>query len=112
MLRLADEDRPLILNKTNALALGAEYGKSFKDWIGKTVEIRKERVVFAGKQVEALRVYPERKRPAPRRTSAAGLVAKTRDLERRRGSKSRRPRSLARIILTAHPCSTRRPMAR
>jgi hypothetical protein len=72
VLWLADEDRPLILNKTNALALGAEYGKNFKGWIGKPVEIRKERVNFGGKPVEALRVYPERKRPAPRRSPSAG----------------------------------------
>ena len=50
---LADEQRPLVLNKTNAGALGAAYGKAFSGWVGKTVVIRKEHVSFGGKQVEA-----------------------------------------------------------
>src|SRR5687768_515355 len=72
LLWLVEEERPLVLNKTNAGALGAAYGKAFSAWIGKKVVIRKEVVNYGGKQVDALRVYPERKRPAPRRMPEAG----------------------------------------
>ena len=74
VLFLNDEPRGLILNKINAGALRAEYGKAFRDWVGKTIEVRKERVSFGGKQVDFIRVYPERKPVAPRRTSAGGIA--------------------------------------
>lgn len=52
------EERGLVLNKTNALSLAGDFGPNTGDWIGKTVELRVERVQFQGSLVKAIRVYP------------------------------------------------------
>jgi hypothetical protein len=61
VLSLEGEERGLVLNKTNAEALKAAFGKDFPDWVGRPVEVRKQRAMFAGKMVPALRVYPVRR---------------------------------------------------
>jgi len=51
----------LPLNKTNALRLTSQWGPQTDNWIGKTIELRPEKVMFAGSMVDAIRVYV----PAP-----------------------------------------------
>jgi hypothetical protein len=68
------EDKALVLNKTNASALAYAFGKNFSDWIGNTVELRRESVFFGGKTVPGLRVYPAR---GPR--SSASLAQEMND---------------------------------
>src|SRR5215207_195069 len=49
VLWLDNQARPLVVTKTNAGNLADAFGKPFKGWIGQTVEIRRERVNYAGK---------------------------------------------------------------
>ena len=81
VLSLEGEEKGLVVNTTNAIALRAGFEKDFQGWIGKTVQVRKERAMFAGKTVPALRVYPVRRgaplvapvtpNPTVQRTSSA-----------------------------------------
>jgi hypothetical protein len=65
VLSLEGEEQGFVVNTTNAVALRAAFGKDFQGWIGKTVQVRKERAMFAGKTVPALRVYPLRRGAPP-----------------------------------------------
>jgi hypothetical protein len=77
VLSLEGEEQGLVLNKTNAAALRAAFGKDFQGWVGRSVEVRKERAMFAGKMVPALRVYPPRRGapPAPVAPPPSGPTA-------------------------------------
>ena len=57
-LEVAGEDAKVLLNKTNATALGAAWGDNFNKWIGKTVEIKTGPTTYAGKAVPGLFVTP------------------------------------------------------
>ena len=50
--------KPMVVNKTNANAMAAAFGKAFDNWVGKRVSVRAEQTVFAGKPTLGLRVYP------------------------------------------------------
>jgi hypothetical protein len=52
-----DEDKPLVLNKTNAAKLSAMYGKDRSRWIGVTVELYAE-MTSLGKEGVRLRPIP------------------------------------------------------
>ncbi len=59
VLYFADgEERGLVLNKTNALAIADAYGKSTVEWAGRRIHLRKEKVAFQGGRVDAIRVSP------------------------------------------------------
>jgi hypothetical protein len=66
VLRLKGVRKPVVLNKTNALSLGEEFGKDFDDWIGKRVTVRAESTSFQGKPVKGLRLYPANGEQAPK----------------------------------------------
>jgi hypothetical protein len=48
--------RRVVLNKTNALQLAAAFGDDTDDWVGKTVEIWGEMVMFKGKATPGIRL--------------------------------------------------------
>ena len=57
--------KSLVLNKTNADALKAEYGPETDDWEGKPVILFTMQVMFKGKSMPGLRVrFPEHEEPA------------------------------------------------
>src|SRR4051812_982486 len=65
VLSLEGEEQGFVVNTTHPVALRAAFGKDFENWIGKTVQVRKERAMFTGKTVPALRVYPLRRGAPP-----------------------------------------------
>lgn len=48
----------LILNKTNATVLESMLGAETDNWIGKTIDLRVEKVSFQGSMVDGVRVAP------------------------------------------------------
>lgn len=58
VLSFSKGQKTLVLNSTNANSLGGAYGYDTDGWVGKTIELRPERVNFAGRMVDAIRVYP------------------------------------------------------
>jgi hypothetical protein len=48
----------VVINKTNASALAAAFGKAITGWVGKRVTIKAEPTQFAGKPTVGLRLYP------------------------------------------------------
>jgi hypothetical protein len=58
-----------VVNSTNANMLADSFGFDSAAWIGKTIELRPERVNFAGKMVDAIRTYPAGQ-TAPRTAAA------------------------------------------
>lgn len=60
----------LVLNKTNAKRIAADYGPMHRSWVGKQIILYPDRVDFKGDLVDAIRVkVPPRKpitEPAPR----------------------------------------------
>ena len=65
LLWFEDEDRALVLNKTNASAMAMAFGKDFSAWRGREIVLRCEPVNFAGKMVPSLRLSPIKRRPSP-----------------------------------------------
>ena len=61
-----EEDKKLVLNKTNARTISDIYGKRIEDWVGKRIALYKTEVPFAGKMVKAIRVRidPPAEQPA------------------------------------------------
>ena len=51
-----DEERGLVLNKTNALTIADGYGKDTAEWSGRRIHLRTEKGPFQGGRVDALRV--------------------------------------------------------
>jgi hypothetical protein len=56
------EDKALVLNKTNALALAQAYGKERHNWVGAVVELYSE---MTGLGKPGVRLKPLRKGPMP-----------------------------------------------
>src|SRR5262249_45432504 len=81
VLRLAGQAKLLVLNKTNGLAIAAQYGNDTAGWIGKAIVLKPTTVPFQGKLVAAVRVdaftpsRPATPSPEPRRSMAAALPA-------------------------------------
>ncbi len=48
----------LILNKTNATVLESILGPETNNWVGKTIDLRVEKVSFQGSMVDGVRVAP------------------------------------------------------
>ncbi len=55
---VGDEERGLVLNKTNALTIADAYGKNTAEWTAQKIHLRKEKVAFQGGRVDAIRVAP------------------------------------------------------
>ena len=51
-----EEEKGLVLNKTNANAVADELGRKTSEWSGHKVHLRKEKVDFQGRRVDAIRL--------------------------------------------------------
>jgi hypothetical protein len=60
LLRFKGKDKMMVLNKTNAQAIARMHGTEVKQWIGKAIKLRAEKVTAFGKDWDALRVVVER----------------------------------------------------
>ena len=49
-------EKGLVLNKTNAVEIGAAHGDQMDGWIGKEIELFSQMVPFQGQSVPAIRV--------------------------------------------------------
>jgi hypothetical protein len=58
--------KQVVLNKTNAVMLAAVMGDDTAAWVGQSIEIWRERVMFAGKLVDGLRMAAASPPPAGR----------------------------------------------
>jgi hypothetical protein len=58
VLGLKNVKKLAVLNKTNALNLASEYGKSPNRWIGMQVLVKTEMTSYAGKPTKGVRMYP------------------------------------------------------
>src|SRR6516225_5724109 len=56
VMDFADDDKPLIVNKTNARTIARAYGSDTDRWIGKSIELVEALVDFQGSSVPAVRV--------------------------------------------------------
>lgn len=70
-------EKGVVLNKTNALTIGAAYGPDTDGWIGKEVLLVTEMVTAFGETKPAIRVRVPRKQAAftPKEPTAAPLPA-------------------------------------
>jgi hypothetical protein len=60
-----EEEKRLVLNKTNAKTVAKLYGSEMNDWTGKRITLFPSRVSAFGEEVEAIRVRPVPPAPAP-----------------------------------------------
>ena len=68
--------KAMVLNKTNADALAAAFGRDFDDWPGKRATLKVEHTTFGGKRVPCLRLYPvEELKPNPNITTGSAAAA-------------------------------------
>jgi hypothetical protein len=56
--RLKQEEKRLILNRTNAATIAGMYGTQVEAWTGKKIQLFTSTVPSFGKQVEAIRIRP------------------------------------------------------
>jgi hypothetical protein len=56
VMDFADDDKPLIVNKTHARTIARAYGSDTDRWIGKSIELVEALVDFQGNTVPAVRV--------------------------------------------------------
>ena len=77
LVRFAEFERPMVLNRTNIEALGEILGDESDDWIGQSVVVYvDENVSYAGKRVGGLRIKAVRKSPnAPSKRAESQAVA-------------------------------------
>lgn len=72
VLDFSDNPKLLPLNKTNALTLADELGDDTDEWIGKQIELYRDKVMFQGKRTNAVRVripkgkQPQKPQPQPK----------------------------------------------
>jgi hypothetical protein len=66
------KQRGLVLNKTNALEIGNYYGDETDAWQGQPVQLYPAKVLYQGRQVDAIRVrVPPRQAGPPQQHYAA-----------------------------------------
>jgi hypothetical protein len=65
VLTLKGVNKPVVINKTNAIVLSEAFGKNFDDWPDNRVKVQAERTQFGGKPVMGLRLYPAKTETAP-----------------------------------------------
>lgn len=53
-----DNQKPMVLNKTNCKTIGKLYSDYVENWVGKKITIKSEKVKAFGETVDALRVVP------------------------------------------------------
>jgi hypothetical protein len=76
VLYFTEDDRGLVLNVTNRVALEDYLGFETDEWLEHKVVLFKDRVSFGGKMVDAIRLREPRKtaKPAARPKPAAALA--------------------------------------
>lgn len=65
VLKFKGAKQRLPLNKTNAMTLSDAWGPNSDNWIGRKIELRPEKVLYAGKMVDSIRTHPAPAAPAP-----------------------------------------------
>ena len=60
VLAFSDNDRPLVLNKTNANSLAELYGPETGGWEGKAIKLVPSTTSYQGKMVKCIRISPEK----------------------------------------------------
>jgi hypothetical protein len=70
-LWFTNDERGLVLNKTNIRTLAGAYGDPMKDWIGKIIVVFPTMANFRGRMVDALRV----RIPPPKQAAGNGQTA-------------------------------------
>jgi hypothetical protein len=50
--------KDVVLNRTNAMQLSTAYGDDTDGWLGKTVEVWSENVMFQGRMVPGIKIMP------------------------------------------------------
>ena len=60
VLAFSDNDRPLVLNKTNANSLAELYGPETGGWEGKAIKLVPSDTSYQGKMVKCIRISPEK----------------------------------------------------
>src|SRR6516164_5394410 len=71
VLWFTNDERGLVLNKTNIRTLAGAYGDPMKDWIGKIIVVFPTMANFRGRMVDALRV----RIPPPQQATGNGQTA-------------------------------------
>lgn len=71
VLYFAEDERGLVLNKTNSETIASIHGGETDEWSGKQITLFATEVDFQGKQVLAIRVRMKRNPPAARRPGTA-----------------------------------------
>jgi hypothetical protein len=66
-----EQDKGLILNKTNANTIAAVYGDDTDEWQGARVQLVSVPVDFQGRTVDAIRVRAKAQKQSPVRSGAA-----------------------------------------
>jgi hypothetical protein len=51
-------NKPVVVNKTNALNLSEAFGKDLDDWPDNRITVKAEDTTFQGKRTKGLRMYP------------------------------------------------------
>ncbi len=52
------KEKGMVLNKTNSMILGAEYGPETDNWVGKSISLYSKKVSYNGSMVDSLAVEP------------------------------------------------------
>jgi len=60
VLAFSDNDRPLVLNKTNANSLAELYGPETGAWEGNAIKLVPSTTSYQGKMVKCIRISPEK----------------------------------------------------
>ena len=60
VLAFSENDRSLVLNKTNATTLAELYGPETDAWEGKPIKLVPSDTTYQGKMVKCIRISPER----------------------------------------------------
>ena len=77
----AGQNQQLLLNKTNFNMLVDAFGYDSSAWIGKNIQLKKEKTTYQGKMVDCIRVYPvESPQNAPESPQAAQPVSAAPDM--------------------------------
>ena len=71
VLWFTNDERGLVLNKTNIRTLAGAYGDPMKDWIGNIIVVFPTMTNFRGRMVDALRV----RIPPPKQAAGNGQTA-------------------------------------
>ena len=56
VLHFVGGDKPMVLNKTNAMMIAILYGPELDGWVGKTIDLYSATVTYMGKPTKGIRV--------------------------------------------------------